>query len=181
MNTGTPVRRNDLTPCLLFPELIERGGGLARPVLERASLYAEHYEQVVILTTGFSPRSDTVVAELKQRGSLHERVTVRNFFQHSSWVSRLGAPPTDELTVFDPQQIVSKRQRMPGGPFLRIADRNVTERHPFGYRYFDPQGRPLVTTRTSPDSKHEQQATFINRGRVRSAGPALWPSGWTRS
>jgi glycosyltransferase involved in cell wall biosynthesis len=177
MNTGTPVRRDDLTPCLLFPELIERGGGLARAVLERASLYAEHYEQVVILTTGFSPRIDTVIAELKQRGSLHERVSVRNFFQHSTWVTRLGVPPTAELSVFDSDQVVSKRQRMPGGEYLRIADRNVTERHPFGYRYFDQQGRPLVTTRTSPDSKHEQRATF-HQPKPREVGWARTVAEW---
>lgn len=160
MTTELQSRRGDLTPCLLFPELIERGGGLARAVCERASLYARHYERVLILTTGFSPKIDAVVAELKQRGSLDERVGVRNFFQHSDWVARLGEPPAAAREVFaDDAGVVSHRQRMPGGPFLRMADRNVAERHPRGYRYFDPQGRALLSTTTGPGSKHEQGAT----------------------
>lgn len=158
--TSAAVRRRDLTPCLLFPELMERGGGLARAVCERASLYARHYESVVILTTGFSPGIDTVVAALKARGALDERVTVRNFFQHSRWVQQLGVPPKSARTARTAERVASHRQRLPGGPFLRLADRNPSERRPNGYRYFDPEGRLLATTRTGRDSKHELDATI---------------------
>lgn len=160
MDSEPPAPRRDLTPCLLFPELMERGGGLARAVCERASLYARHYERVIIFTTGFSPRIDAVVALLKERGSLDERVVVRNFFQHSSWVARLSEPPRAALSVFASAHVDSRRQRMPGGQFFRIADRHQTDRHPWGYRYFDSEGLPLLTTRTGPGSKHEQLATF---------------------
>ena len=53
---------------------------------ERASLYARHFERVVVLTTGFAPRLDKIVAELHERGTLDERVEVRNFFRDSAWV-----------------------------------------------------------------------------------------------
>lgn len=155
-----PVRRRrDRTPCLLFPELYERGGGLARAIQERASLYARHYEHVVLLTTGYSPRIEEVVASLKERGSLDERVVVRNFFLHSSWVRGLGAPAAAARALPGQPDVISKRQRMPGGAFFRIADRHPEDRHPYGYRYFDADGRLLVSTLTSPGSKHEQRAT----------------------
>ena len=63
-----PVQlRRDLTPCLLYPQLLERSGGLTRAVIERASLYADHYEQVIIFTTSFSPRMPAILAELRRR------------------------------------------------------------------------------------------------------------------
>ena len=88
----TPLR-TDETPCLLFPELLERGGGLQKAVQERASLYARQWQEVRLLTTGFSRDWYRVPVALKERGSLHRRVRVRNFFAHSDWVSRLGVPP----------------------------------------------------------------------------------------
>lgn len=164
--TDLSRRRRDLTPCLLFPELGERGGGLARAVVERASLYARHYEQVLILTTGFSPKIDQTVVELVERGSLDPRVRVRNFFRDSSWVQSLGVPSAPVRTdvaaageILAEEEIVSHRQRMPGGPFLRIADRYASDLYPHRYRYFDLAGQPLVTTRTIPGSKHEHRAT----------------------
>ena len=60
--------RSDETPCLLFPELFARGGGLQRSVQERATLYARRWERVLLLTTGFTPRWQQVPAELKERG-----------------------------------------------------------------------------------------------------------------
>lgn len=149
----TPLRR-DLTPCILHTDLTVRGGGLARAVPERASLYARHFERVLILTTAFSPRLDKVVTELQERGTLDERVVVRNFFQHSAWAHGLGVPPQEAYATEDPD-IVSVPQSMRGGPVLRIADKQPGRRHPFRYRYFDADGRPLLTSTAALLKKHE--------------------------
>ncbi|RYZ32394.1 MAG: glycosyltransferase, partial [Propionibacteriaceae bacterium] len=157
MSEPTPLR-TDRTPCLLFPQLGERGGGLARAVQERASLFARHYERVFIFTTGFSRSSEAVVAELKARGTLHERVEVRNFFAHSRWVRSLGVPAASARTLPGEPAVVSKRQRLPGGPYLRVADRQSAGSPPFRYRYFDAAGDLLLTTMASPGKKQEVEA-----------------------
>lgn len=180
MNPQLSERRRDLTPFLLFPELSARGGGLAKAIGERSSLYARHYERVVILTTGFSPKLDDVVAELKARGSIDERVVVRNFFAHSAWAGQLGVPPKKALATFDPAEVVSKRQRLPGGSGLRIADWNVGERFPRGFRYFNADRRLLATTSTWPESGHQRTATMAGPITRRCRGPRSWPNGSTR-
>lgn len=157
MTEPNPLR-TDRTPCLLFPQLGERGGGLARAVQERASLFAQHYERVFICTTGFSPSSEAVVAELKARGTLHERVEVRNFFAHSRWVRELGVPSAGARALPDEPGVISKRQRLPGGPYLRVADRRAADSPPFRYRYFDGGGDLLLTTVSSPGLKQEVKA-----------------------
>lgn len=177
MSLEPAVLRGDFTPFLLFPELSSRGGGLAKAVADQSSLYARHYERVVILTTGFSPKIDAVVAQLKARGSIDERVVVRNFFQHSRWVTQLGVPPEGALAAFDPAEIVSEGQRLPGGPVLRIADRNVGERFPRGYRYFDTAQRLLLTTSTWPKSGHERVAKMPG-SKPRTVPWAAIVAGW---
>ncbi|MGI3784170.1 MAG: hypothetical protein ACRYG2_25705, partial [Janthinobacterium lividum] len=134
--------RRDLTPCILHTDLSVKGGGLARAVPERASLYARHFERVVVLTTGFSPRVDAVVAELQERGALDERVVVRNFFRDSAWVQQLGTPPAEALARPLEDGVVPVLQRMPGRPAFRIADRHQGDQHPHRYRYFDRAGQP---------------------------------------
>ena len=156
--TAPTLLRADRTPCLLFPVLGERGGGLARAVQERASLFAEHYARVLILTTAFSRPAEAVVAELKARGTLHERVEVRNFFAHSRWVRSLGVPPAEARSLPEEPEVVSKRQRLPGGPYVRIADRRSAGALPFRYRYFDDRGDLLLTTVSKPGAKQEVEA-----------------------
>ena len=153
---GQPAQlRRDLTPCLLHTALSPKGGGLARAVPERASLYARHFQRVVVLTTGFAPRLDTIVAELHERGTLDERVVVRNFFRDSAWVRALGEPPVAALTSAD-RDVVSGLESLPGsGRPFRVADRHEGQRHPFRYRYFDAQGQPLLTSATSPGKEYE--------------------------
>ncbi|RYZ30043.1 MAG: glycosyltransferase, partial [Propionibacteriaceae bacterium] len=151
--------RDDLTPCILHTALSRRGGGLARAVPERASLYARHFERVVVLTTGFAPRLDVVVAELHQRGTLDERVVVRNFFRDSAWVRDLGEPPGEALGSGGPG-VVSQLESLPGSDqAFRVADRHEGQRHPFQYRYFHGDGRPLLTSATSPGKKYELRAS----------------------
>jgi glycosyltransferase involved in cell wall biosynthesis len=148
-----PLRR-DLTPCILHTDLTVRGGGLARAVPERASLYARHFERVLVMTTGFSPRLEATVAELQERGTLDERVEVRNFFRDSAWVQGLGRPPEDAYVTREPD-VTSVPQALRGGPVIRVADRRPDQRHPFRYRYFDRDGRPLLTTTSALRKKHE--------------------------
>ena len=159
----TPVepdrRRRDLTPCLLYPQLLERGGGLTRAVVERASLFVRHYEQVVIFTTSFSPRLEATLASLRQRGALDERVTVRNFFRDSRWAHRLGEPPEAELTALAAGGMVSERQQLPDGRYFRIVDRRSGDVYPHGYRYYAPDGRLMMTSRTAYGRRHEVSAT----------------------
>jgi glycosyltransferase involved in cell wall biosynthesis len=157
------------TPCLLFPEMFPRGGGLQRSVQERATMFAQDWERVLILTTGFSPRWKRVVRELKERGSLDPRVEVRNFFTHSRWAAGLGVPPEDAYAVAG-EELVTRPQHLRGGPELRLADWHPGDRYPFRYRYFDTAGRPLLTAFTGPRSKQEQRAV----------APDGSPVDWTR-
>ena len=151
--------RRDLTPCILHTALSRKGGGLARAVPERASLYARHFERVVVLTTGFAPRLDAIVAELHERGTLDERVVVRNFFRDSAWVRGLGEPPRSALSPAG-SGVVSTPESLPGSTrAFRLADRHEGERHPFRYRYFDGEGRALLTSSTSPGKKYELRAS----------------------
>jgi len=152
----TPLR-TDETPCLLFPELLERGGGLQKAVQERASLYARQWQEVRLLTTGFSRDWYRVPVALKERGSLHSRVRVRNFFAHSDWVSRLGVPP-EEAQQTGESGVVSRPQRLRGREPFRLADTRDGQRFPFRYRYFGTDGRLLLTTWSGPESKFEQRA-----------------------
>ena len=157
---GPGQLRRDLTPCLVYPQILERGGGLTRAVTERASLFAGHYEQVIIFTTSFAPRLERTLAELRQRGALDERVVVRNFFTDSRWARELGEPPETALTTYAADGMVSERQQLPDGRFLRIVDRRAGHTHPRGYRYFDPDGRLIVTSRTARGHRHEVSATL---------------------
>ncbi|GAA3567761.1 glycosyltransferase [Microlunatus spumicola] len=157
MDNAAGSLRSDETPCLLFPELFARGGGLQRSVQERASLYARDWERVVLLTTGFTPQWHRVPAELKERGSLHPRVQIRNFFAHSAWREQLGVPPLDAYAVAGEPDVVTKPQQLRGKEPFRLADFQPGERFPFRYRYFDTDGRPFLTTFTGPRSKHEQR------------------------
>jgi glycosyltransferase involved in cell wall biosynthesis len=162
---GSQTRlRRDLTPCILHTDLTARGGGLARAVPERASLYARHFERVVILTTGFSPRLGAVVAELQERGTLDERVVVRNFFRDSAWVRQLAAPPPGALAEPVDPGVVPVLQRVPGGPPFRIADRRPSDHHPHRYRYYGPDGRLMLTTTTVPGKKFEVDAEPAEAG-----------------
>jgi glycosyltransferase involved in cell wall biosynthesis len=158
MTSDTRSRRTDRTPCLLYPAMIARGGGLTRSLQERATLLAGRYERVLVLTTGFAPQTDKVVAELKARGGLDERVEVRNFFAHSRWASRLGVPPAAPHDL-GRRGVTTRAQGLQKGRPLRLADTKGSSRFPFQYRYFDTQGRLLLTTRPGPDSKHELRAT----------------------
>ena len=168
---STPLpRRTDRTPCLLFPALIARGGGLTRSLQERATLLASEYERVLIFTTGLAPQMESVAAELKARGGLDERVEVRNFFAHSRWVAQLGAPPASAPDT-GRRGVVTKVQGVHKDRPLRLADYKSSSRFPFQYRYFDTEGRLLLTTRTGPESKHELRAarpdgTAVSWGRV---------------
>ena len=162
--------RRDLTPCILHTDLTALGGGLARAVPERASLYARHVEDVLVLTIGFNPRLDPVVAELQERGTLDERVVVRNFFRDSAWVRSLGAPPAEALAEPLEPGVVPVLQRMPGGPAFRIGDRRAGEQHPYRYRYFDPEGRPVLTTWAAPGKKFEVRAQRPEPG----SSPFAW-------
>ena len=153
--------------------MIARGGGLTRSLQERANLFAEQYERVLILTTGFAPRTDEIVAELKNRGSLDERVEVRNFFTRSRWVRRLGVPPQSAHDL-DRQGVVTRVQELEDGRPFRLADSKGSSRHPFQYRYFDTKGRLLLTSRPGPLSKHELRAarpdgTVLSWGRLVAA------------
>ena len=118
MTSDAPPLRTDSTPCLLFPQMIARGGGLTRSLQERANLYARRWERVLILTTGFQPRWEQVVAELKLNGKLDERVEVRNFFAHSRWVEELGVPPVPGPDA-DEDGLVTRGQRYGDGPVDR--------------------------------------------------------------
>ena len=164
-----PLRTQE-TPCLLFPELFARGGGLQRSVQERASLYARDWERVLLLTTGFTPQWYRVPEDLKERGSLHKRVTIRNFFAHSAWMQQLGVPPEDAYAVPGEADLDTRPQKLRGREPFRLADFHPGERFPFRYRYFDTAGRPFLTTFTGPRSKHEQNG-------VDAAGAAVdWTS-----
>ncbi|MGI3785290.1 MAG: glycosyltransferase [Janthinobacterium lividum] len=158
------------TPCLLFPELFARGGGLQRSVQERASLYARDWERVLLLTTGFTPQWYRVPEELKERGSLHRRVKIRNFFAHSAWMQQLGVPSEDVYAVPGEDDLDVRPQKLRGREPFRLADFHPGERFPFRYRYFDTEGRPFLTTFTGPRSKQEQRG-------VDAAGAEVdWPA-----
>ncbi len=146
--------RRDLTPCILHTDLTVRGGGLARAVPERASLYARHFERVLVMTTAYSPRLDKVVAELQERGTLDERVVVRNFFRHSSWVRGLGVPPQEAYATGE-ADVTTVAQSLPDGRVFRLADKQPGRRHPFRYRYFDAAGQPLLTSRAASLKRYE--------------------------
>jgi glycosyltransferase involved in cell wall biosynthesis len=154
---GVVPLRTDETPCLLFPELFARGGGLQRSVQERASLYARDWERVLLLTTGFTPQWYRVPEELKERGSLHRRVKIRNFFAHSAWMQQLGVPPEDAYAVPGEDDVETRPQKLRGREPFRLADFHPGERFPFRFRYFDPQGQPFLTTYPGPNSKQEQR------------------------
>jgi glycosyltransferase involved in cell wall biosynthesis len=169
--------RRDLTPCILHTDLSARGGGLARAVPERASLYARHFERVLVLTTGFSPRVDAVVAELQARGTLDERVVVRNFFRDSAWVRGLAAPPPEALAEPVGPGAVPVLQSVPGRPPFRVADRRPSDHHPHRYRYYDADGRLMLTTTTVPGKKFEvgaEPAVAGTAGTSWSAIVAQW-------
>ncbi|HEY0238255.1 MAG TPA: glycosyltransferase [Friedmanniella sp.] len=151
----TSPLRSEETPCLLFPELFARGGGLQRSVQERATLFARDWERVLLLTTGFTPQWYRVPEELKARGSLHPRVKIRNFFAHSAWMDQLGVPPEDAYAVPGEDGLDTRPQKLRGREPFRLADFHPGERFPFRYRYFDTEGRPFLTTETGPRSKHE--------------------------
>jgi glycosyltransferase involved in cell wall biosynthesis len=153
---ATPLRTEE-TPCLLFPELFARGGGLQRSVQERASLFARDWQRVLLLTTGFTPQWYRVPEELKERGSLHKRVKVRNFFAHSAWMQQLGVPPESAYAVPGEDDLDVRPQKLRGREPFRLADFHPGERFPFRYRYFDTEGRPFLTTFTGPRSKQEQR------------------------
>ncbi|MGI3781127.1 MAG: glycosyltransferase [Janthinobacterium lividum] len=153
---AVPLRTAE-TPVLLFPELFARGGGLQRSVQERASLYARDWERVLLLTTGFTPQWHRVPVELKERGSLHERVKIRNFFAHSAWMKQLGIPPETSYAVPGEDDLDVRPQKLRGREPFRLADFHPGERFPFRYRYFDTEGRPFLTTFTGPRSKQEQR------------------------
>jgi glycosyltransferase involved in cell wall biosynthesis len=165
---AVPLRTEE-TPCLLFPELFARGGGLQRSVQERASLYARDWERVLLLTTGFTPQWHRVPVELKERGSLHPRVTIRNFFAHSAWMKQLGVPSPEAYAVPGEDDVETRPQKLRGREPFRLADFHPGERFPFRYRYVDPEGRPFLTTYTGPRSKQEQ------RGVDPSGAEVDWP------
>ena len=150
---GQPALRRDLTPCILHTDLTVRGGGIARAVPERASLYARHFERVMIMTTAFSPRLDAVVAELRERGGLDERVTVRNFFRDSAWVRGLGVPPADAYTAAGPTSSPSRRSCGRSRRPHRRQARGPTA--PVPVPVLRPDGRLLLTSTAAPLKKHE--------------------------
>ncbi|HEY0239373.1 MAG TPA: glycosyltransferase [Friedmanniella sp.] len=165
--TSEPVAmRTEETPCLLFPELFAQGGGLQRSVQERATLYAERWERVLLLTTGFTPKWSSVPAELKERGSLHPNVTVRNFFAHSAWMQQLGVPPTDAYAVAGEDGVVTRAQGLKGREPFRLADTKAGERYPFRFRYFDHDGRPFLTTYAGSGTKQEARGIDPSGNRV---------------
>lgn len=168
-DAAVPLRTAE-TPCLLFPELFARGGGLQRSVQERASLYARDWERVFIFTTGFTPQWYRVPEELKERGSLHRRVKIRNFFAHSAWMQQLGVPPEDAYAVPGEDDLDVRPQKLRGREPFRLADVRPGERYPFRYRYFDTEGRLLLTTFSGPESKHEQ------RGVDATGAEVDWPA-----
>ena len=159
-------RRAEETPCLLFPELFAQGGGLQRSVQERASLYAKRWERVLLLTTGFTPNWYSVPVELKERGSLHPRVKVRNFFAHSDWMKQLGVPPLEAYAVVGEDEITTRPQKLKGREPFRLADTRPGERFPFRFRYFDLEGRPFLTTYASGDTKQESRGVDAAGNRV---------------
>ena len=166
-------RRDDRTPCLLFPAMIARGGGLSRSLQERANLLAREYERVLIFTTGFAPNADKVVAELRSRGGLDERVEIRNFFTRSRWVAELAAPPL-EAHDLGRRGVTTKVQELRKGQPFRLADFKGSSRFAFQFRYFDAEGRLMLTTRPGPESKHELRAqrpdgTTVSWGRMVAA------------
>ena len=158
MTSEPPRLRADATPCLLFPAMLPRAGGLTRSLQERASLYARNFDRVLILTTGFASRWQRVVREQKERGSLDPRVEVRNFFAHSAWMRQLGVPPEDAYEVPGETDVVTKPQRFRRGQFFRLADFRPGVAQPFRFRYFDLEGRPFLSTSPDPESKHERRA-----------------------
>jgi glycosyltransferase involved in cell wall biosynthesis len=166
MTDQPALLRTDATPCLLFPAMLPRAGGLTRSLQERASLYARNFDRVLILTTGFGPRWKRVATEQKERGSLDPRVEVRNFFAHSSWVRQLGVPPEDAYEVPGESDIITRPQRYRRSDYLRLADFRPGVAHPFRFRYFDLEGRPLLSTSPDPESKHERRAWAPDGTRV---------------
>jgi len=157
MTSQAATLRTEQTPCLLFPELFARGGGLQRSVQERATLFARDWDRVLLLTTGFTTHWHRVPVELKERGSLHPRVTIRNFFAHSPWMDQLGVPPEDAYAVAGEDDLVTRPQKLLGREPFRLADFHGRETFPFRYRYFDADGKPFLTTYPGPRSKHEQR------------------------
>ena len=156
--TKTPVPlRTEQTPCLLFPELYVKGGGLQRSVQERASLFAEHWERVLLLTTGFTRQWYRTPVALKERGSLHPRVTIRNFFAHSAWMKQLGVPPEAAYATGEDDVEARPQSLLTHEPF-RLADFRRGATHAFRFRYFDRDGRPFLTTYPGDQSKNEQRA-----------------------
>ena len=160
--------RTDETPCLIFPEMVAQGGGLQRSVQERATLYAERWERVLLLTTGFTPNWYSVPVALKERGSLHRKVKVRNFFAHSAWMQQLGAPPLDAYTVPGEEDVVTRPQKLKGREPFRLADFRPGERFPFRFRYFGTDARPFLTTFVGGETKHE------SRGVDAAGNPVDW-------
>ncbi|GAB2573184.1 glycosyltransferase [Microlunatus antarcticus] len=166
MSSDPVALRTEETPCLLFPELFAQGGGLQRSVQERASLYAERWDRVLLLTTGFTPNWHSVPVALKERGSLHPRVKVRNFFAHSDWMQQLGVPPLEAYAVVGEDEVTTRAQKLKGREPFRLADFRPGERFPFRFRYFDTEGRPFLTTFVSGDTKQESRGVDAAGNRV---------------
>ena len=134
--------RRDLTPCILHTDLTALGGGLPTGRARAGKVYARHVEDVLVLTIGFNPRLDPVVAELQERGTLDERVVVRNFFRDSAWVRSLGAPPAEALAE-------ALRARGGAGAAADARRPGLPHRRPAGRRAA-PVPLPLLRPRGAP-------------------------------
>ena len=72
-------------------------------------------------------------------------------------MKQLGVPPEDAYAVAGEDDLVVRPQKLLGREPFRLADLHPGETFPFRYRYFDPAGRPFLTTYPGPRSKHEQR------------------------
>jgi glycosyltransferase involved in cell wall biosynthesis len=130
------TRRDDLTPCLIFPSLTVQAGGLTNAVRRRANFYAQHFAKVLVLTTEFQPDYPSVIAEMTAEGQLADGVEVRNFYYDSALLQDAAPARTAEDEDRHGDGLVEVVEDTPAGSPDEVAR-----------RYFTPEGRPVKVER----------------------------------
>lgn len=69
------------TPVILVRSLNENRGGITKASLTRANMFAEKYNNVVIITTVFQRKHKQIINKLRKNGELADNVNVFNFFE----------------------------------------------------------------------------------------------------
>lgn len=162
--------RSDITPCLLFPSMSIRGGGLVRAVTERASLYARHFERVLLLTTSFSPGHPDRVAELHAAGILDRRVEVRNFFADASYFFDTGTDRVADLVGHYTSHGIAVRHVRQRHGAQQVVALDPDSGRPRLTHTLTAGGTPVLTAVINPETNLPERTFAFMRG----ASDSMW-------